>query len=249
MGGVIASLKRVLFVPDTHRPYHDKRAWALMLKAARLYRPDIIAPLGDFVDCASVSSHSKDLSRIKRFKAEIADAREGLDELEALGAKEYIYIEGNHEDRLPRYLQDRAPELTDVLDIRSLLGLGKKWKYVRYKDHTKVGLLHITHDTGKAGGTAHVQALNDFQDNVVIGHTHRMGVTYSGNAKGKPHVGAMFGWLGDVKQVDYMHRVKANRDWMLGFGIGYLEPSGVIHLQAVPIIDYRCVIEGELVRG
>lgn len=167
-----------------------------------------------------------------------------------MGAEKHDFVEGNHEYRLPRYLQEKAPELADLdeLTIPNLLQLdGGGWNYVPYREFHKVGKLHVTHETGKAGATAHVSAMNDFQDNVVIGHTHRMGVSYAGNAKGHPHVGAMFGWLGDKSKVDYMHKIKANRDWMLGFGVGYLEPNGIIHLQAVPIINYKVVVEGKLV--
>jgi hypothetical protein len=241
-------LSKVLLVPDVHVPYHDVRAWDLMLRAGAVLKPTHVVVLGDMLDCAAISAHSKDPTRIARFKEEVAAGRKALEQLSALGARKKMFVEGNHEFRLPRYLRDHAPELVDMVSLPDLLRLKETgWQYVPYRSYAKVGLLHVTHETGHAGANAHVKALNDFQDNVAIGHVHRMGITYAGNAKGKPHVGASFGWLGDVKQIDYMHRVKANRDWMLGFGIGYLESSGVIHLQAVPIIDYKCVVEGRLV--
>ena len=60
----------------------------------------------------------------------------------------------------------------------------------------------------------------DVQDNIVIGHTHRMGIHYERTVLGVPHVAANFGWLGDPKQIDYLSRAKAMREWMHGFGIG-----------------------------
>jgi hypothetical protein len=59
-------------------------------------------------------------------------------------------------------------------------------------------------------------------------------------------VGASFGWLGDKNSVDYMHRVKVNRDWAHGFGVAYLEPNGNVHIQPVVIVDYKCVVGGKL---
>lgn len=242
-------LRRLLFVPDVHRPYHDARAWRLMLRAAETFEPDHVITLGDFFDCAPVSAHSKDVSRLKRFSAEVEDAKTGLRELKALGAKRYDFVEGNHEFRLPRYLLDKAPELSDLLTIPELLGLKDAgWNYVPYRSHLKIGHLHVTHEVGAAGAKAHQQARESFEGNVVIGHTHRMGLHYSGNARGKARVGAMFGWLGDAKKCDYMHQIQANRAWQLGFGVGYMEPNGVVHLQAVPIINYQCVLEGRLVQ-
>ncbi len=66
---------------------------------------------------------------------------------------------------------------------------------------------------------------------------------------GKSHVGASFGWLGDLSKADYMTRVSAMRNWRLGFGFGEMEDNGTVHLHAVPIIDYRCIVNGRLIRG
>lgn len=245
-------LEKLLFVPDTHRPYHDKRAWAVMLKAARVFGPDRVVVLGDFLDNAAISSHSKDPSRLERFSREVRDANLGLDELQSLKAARYDFVEGNHEFRLPRYLQEKAPELCgmDELTIPALLKLKQRgWVYTPYRQHLVIGHLNITHDAGKAGPHAHRQARESFEGNAIIGHTHRMATYYSGNARGTPRMGAMFGWLGDVEAVDYMHRIEALRSWQLGFGIGYLEPAtGNMHIQACPIIDYSVVIDGRLVR-
>jgi hypothetical protein len=89
-------------------------------------------------------------------------------------------------------------------------------------------------------------ALSSYQDNIVINHLHRISYMVEGNAKGVPHVAACFGWLGDVRQVDYMFRVKANRDWALGFGVGYVRDNGFVYLQPVPIVENSCCVEGKL---
>jgi len=69
-----------------------------------------------------------------------------------------------------------------------------------------------------------------------------------GNANGDRHVSAMFGWLGDVEEIDYMHRVKAMKDWSLGFGIGYLDTAtDIVYVIPVPIIKGTCLIEGKLI--
>ena len=43
-------LEPVLIVPDTHRPFHNKRAWGLMLKVAEPLKPKHIVIIGDFAD-------------------------------------------------------------------------------------------------------------------------------------------------------------------------------------------------------
>ena len=218
-----------------------------MLRAARWWKPEIIVILGDFIDFYQVSSHDKHPKRMVGLNYEIETTLSLLTDLDGLKPTRKVYIAGNHEDRLTRYLMTKAPELYDVVDLMKILELDKRnWDYVAYKDHYQLGKLYITHDTGTAGVRAHLDAQKSFQDNVVIGHTHRLSYTVVGNAKGKPHVAAMFGWLGHVHAVDYMHKIKAYTDWATGFGIGYMERNGNVHVRPVPIVDNKLVLEGKL---
>jgi predicted phosphodiesterase len=244
-----SKLEKILFIPDSHIPYEDKPAFNLMLKAGAVFRPDHTIILGDFADFYGVSSHSKDPNRALKLKDEIDATKVALDKVLALGAKNNVFVSGNHEDRLERYLRDKAPELFNFITIPQVLGLKEKgFKYTAYKQTYKIGKLNVTHDCGKAGRDAHMKSLDTFQHNVVIGHTHRLGYIVEGNAQGERHVSAMFGWLGDVEEIDYMHRVQAVKSWSLGFGIGYLDTeTGVVYLIPVPIINGTCLIEGKLI--
>ena len=245
------SLKRLMIWPDSHIPYHDKRAFKLVHKVAKDFKPDTIVLQGDFADFFCVSSHSKNPNRRNNLESEVEAVNAELDKLDALGAREKIYVSGNHEDRLERYLMDKAPELFNVVKIPQLFNLKERgWKYVPYKSDTRVGKLNLTHDCGSAGRNAIFNALGTYQHNIAIGHTHRLAYIVEGNAHGETHVGASFGWLGDAKQADYMHRVRAARDWAQGFGIGYLDTNtGTVYLVPVPIINYTVVVEGKQYRG
>lgn len=244
-----AELQRILFIPDTHRPYHDKAAWALMLRAAKIFKPDKIVVLGDLADFYSVSSFDKHPKKATDLKDEADDVNVALDELDALGAGVKLFIKGNHEDRLERYLCKAAPALIGCVSVNELFRLAVRgWQVTEYKRSTRLGKLRLTHDTGTAGINAHRQSVDAFQAPVVIGHTHRMEVSYKGCSDGSPTVGAMFGWLGDFEQIDYLQAIQAKRNWVHGFGIGYQESNGVVHLQAVPIINGVCVIAGQLIR-
>ena len=240
-------LKKILIIPDCHFPYHDKRSWSLMLKAARGFKPDSILIQGDFADFYSVSSHSKSPDRVNKLHSEVESVNKALDQLDSLGAKQKFFLAGNHEDRLRRYLEDKAPELFGLVEIPELFNLKKrKWHYTPYKSDLKMGKLNATHDVGKAGKTAIISSLGTYQSNIVTGHTHRICMMVEGNAQGKSHVGASFGWLGDSKKVDYMHRVNVARDWAQGFGVAYMEPNGNVHIVPIVIVDGKCVVEGVL---
>lgn len=246
----MSALTPLLVVPDAHRPYHDQRAWNLMLKVARDFKPKLLITIGDLADCYAISDHLKDPRRAVEFKEEIADVNVGLDELDSLGATDKVFIAGNHCDRLVRYLQKKAPELHDLHTIPKLFRLKERgWQYVGYREHTKRGKLYLTHDVGVAGRYAVYRCLEAFEHSVVTGHTHRLAYVVEGNATGTRKVSAQFGWLGDIKQVNYMSRVKVIKDWTLGFGIGYISERGIAYLTPVPIIDYTCCISGKLYQG
>lgn len=240
-------LSNILYIPDTHVPYHDKKAWELVLKVGRAFKPEIINVGGDLFDMFAVSSHSKDPERKLKLEWEIDEGKKALDDLDSLGAKIKKFQGGNHEDRLRRYLQDKAPELFNSISIPNIFNLEERgWEYTAYKESTKIGNVWFTHDVGVANKYAVYRAAETFQHSNVTAHTHRMCYVVDGDATGKSMVSASFGWLGDTDQVDYMNKVKAKRNWALGFGIGYLDnETGNVYLVPVPIIDYTCVIEGK----
>lgn len=242
-------LERLFIITDLHSPFESKQAWKVVLDALADFNADTFVSLGDFMDCFSVSHWSKNPERALTLHDELEHAKKLLDEIEARtpGARR-IFVAGNHEDRLQRYLQDKAPELFSLIDIPRLLKLAERgWEYVPYKQSIQIGKLHLTHDVGSAGRYNVYRALDTFQSPIATGHTHRLGYVVEGDATGDAHVSAQLGWLGDVEQVDYMHRVKARKDWALGFGYGYIERStGYVYLVPVPIVNGTAVVEGRL---
>jgi UDP-2,3-diacylglucosamine pyrophosphatase LpxH len=244
----MTKLEPLLVVPDCHIPYYDKAAWGLMLRAAKDLNPKHIVIIGDFLDFYSVSDHSKDPHRALNLGKEIAVGLSKLDQLDELGATNKIYCGGNHEDRLGRYLQNKAPELWDFVSVPDLLQLKKRgWKWVPYKDDIQIGKMNFTHDVGVAGRNAVFNCLDTYQHSVVTGHTHRLAYIVEGNAKGEFKLSAQFGWLGDFKSVDYMHKAKVLKNWALGFGIGYVQPkTGVVYMIPVPIVKHTCCVNGKL---
>jgi predicted phosphodiesterase len=242
-----ADLERIFIVSDVHSPFHNRQAWRLVMDALADFKADVFVSLGDFMDCFSVSSWSKSPERVLSLREEVEQASGLLDEIDARtpGARR-VWVDGNHEDRLQRYMNEKAPELFGLVSIPSLLHLeGRGWEHVPYKQSTKIGRLNLTHDVGSAGRYVAHKALDTFQANVATGHTHRLGYVVEGDATGDTHVSHMLGWLGDVEQIGYMHRVKALREWALGFGYGYIDrATGNVHLIPVPIVAGTCVVEG-----
>lgn len=242
-----SNLERILIVPDVHIPYHDQKAWDLMLQVAHGFKPSHIVVLGDFADFYAVSSFGKDPTRANQLDVEIAECNKALDQLDMVGAKHKYFIAGNHEQRLERYLQDKAPQLYSMIKVEALFKLKQRgWAFTPYRNDVKIGKVYFTHDVGQGGRTAAHRTMDTYQHSIITGHSHRLAYVVESNATGTSMLSAQFGWLGDVHQVDYLHRIKAQKDWALGFGIGYIRSNGVMHLTPVPIVEYACVVEGKL---
>ena len=220
-----------------------------MLRAAHVIKPKHIVILGDFADGETLSAHPATKPGEVDFEDELLAINKALDQLDLLGAENKLYIEGNHEFRLDRYLMERAPSLFRSIKWPNLLELRKRgWKWTPYRKSASIGKLNITHDTGSAGINAHRTSAKAFGGSAVIGHTHRMAYEVTGRFGGTPYLAAMLGWLGDAeKAATYLHEAKAS-DWVHGFGVFYLEPeSGIVHVQPVPIVHGRCVVQGQLI--
>lgn len=245
-------IETVLILPDTHTPYEDKRKFNLFVKVLSSLKPEKLVVLGDFFDFYQVSAHDKDPERKNIFVDDIEYGRGKLKELRKHCGKAY-FIEGNHENRMTRYIWRTAPELhgLDGLSVKSILGMDElDYHFTPYRDWLQIGKMNFTHDVGDAGAFAHYKAQQAFDGNIVIGHTHRLGYTVVGNARGKSHVAAMFGWMGDAEHIDYAHRIKVLRNSVHGFGIGYHDTTtGFWQLVPVPIINNSVTVNGRLIKG
>jgi len=245
---------RILIISDLHVPYHDIAAWECVLQVIRETKPDVVVIIGDFADMYSISSHPKSLDRKMNFVIERDAVNAALDQLRsAAGANcRIVWTEGNHEDRITRYLQSSAPELGGIKEIRAE-GLFKvrerNIEWVPYRSEIKIGNCSFTHDVGRCGVNTARQSLLDFGGNLVVGHSHRGCIAYQGEIKGSSHFCLNVGWLGDVNAIDYIHRARAKRDWQLGFGLVDQDETGYSWAQFIPVLNGRCVVDGKLIEG
>jgi hypothetical protein len=217
------------------------------MKCARIFGPDRIIWLGDAGDFYCTSRHPKDPRRNRDLRFEVDSCNAKFDEVQTIGAKKTHFILGNHCDNLRRYLEEKAPELFGMMSVPDLFRFKERnWTWTEYGGLYKLGKIYVTHDQNYAGALAHVQTRNAIGHSVVMGHTHRISMSYASTLAGDHHVGAMFGWLGNAEAAGYA-KPSVKKDWAHGFGVGYMDKAGTVHLQAVPFIKNTAVIEGQLV--
>ncbi len=217
----------------------------MALRAIQRWKPDQVVFIGDFGDCYSISEFDKDPERKVSFLDEVEAVNRELDQVQNLVDANAVFIEGNHEDRGRRKVWRQVPELAGLVSIPRLYRLRERgWKHVPYRGVHRIGNVAYTHDIGRAGVNTARQTVVDFGGNIVVGHSHRGGVYYQGEAKGSAHFCLNVGWLGDVKKVDYMHQAKALRDWQLGFGTVIHDGAKAAFARFHPVVRGAVEVDG-----
>lgn len=161
-------------------------------------QPDYIIIIGDFVSLNCLSDWDRNKRKTmegKRYQLEIAAGNEALDRMMAGIARAYeatkrakkkpyiptvVYIEGNHENRLTRFLAV-DPTFEGTVNLEQDLQLEERGiVFIPYKDIYNIDGVSFTHvpigGTGKPIGNPGVsaKALRLFAGSVVFGHTHTL---------------------------------------------------------------------------
>lgn len=243
-----------LIIPDTHIPYHDEKAYALMLDVAKSVKDlSEIVILGDYADFYAVNSHGKhpDFSHV--LVDEVNLVKKELERLNELFPKvKKVFIAGNHEYRLERYIQNNCPELYGLADTRSVLELDRLgYEYIPYGANQKYQILgsklYARHEPIGGGSHAAFGTVAKAGCSMVFGHIHRIQQYRSVFIDESDHLAACVGWLGD-KNHPVMQYVKSHPQWQLGFGLAHVEANGHFWLDIKHIIDYATVHDGKVFR-
>lgn len=244
-------IKKALIIPDCHIPYEDKKAYDLMLAVAKDIDPDEIVILGDYADFYGLSSHGKDAGIQELFQEELYEVIERLKELNKLfpNAKK-VFIEGNHEYRLPRYLNKNCKELYGSVSVPNLLHLKHfGFEFVPYGPDQKYNVLGsklVARHEPLAGGKHVAQnTVEKAMASVIFGHTHRIQEAQTVAIDGKNYRGISSGWLGD-KDHPVMSYVKNHHQWALGFSEVTVLEDGTWFNNLIHIIDYKCNYNGNI---
>lgn len=264
-------MERVVILSDLQGRFTRWKAWKSVLAFLKEFKPDKVILAGDVADnytLSSYRSHPEEMAT--SFNTELRMIRTKILLPLRLAVRqccEISYLPGNHEDRLNRYLMDRAPELWDlrwrgdtqrprVLTFPWLLDLEAldiKWvgggrEVLALNKH-----LLVTHGSiaRKHSGWSARQAMQDFKTSIVVGHCHRLGIFYEYGYGSRMWKGAENGHLCDVERVVDAGAVnnKQTYNWHMGFSVVYLYPNQMFHLEQAVIIHDRVYYGGKVYSG
>ena len=252
--------KHVVVVPDTQYPFIHRRSERAVQAFVRDQKPDAVVHIGDFADFYSFGSYRKSPGQARVWlDKELKVSRAKLTEWRELAPKaEYHLIEGNHEDRVRRYLADHAYECfgVDHYNVERLLETRERgWEYHGpypragmwlgkyggiWACHGKFVLQHSAYTARK-----HVERMGL---SVIYGHTHRLGAYFRTHTlTGRHYVGYEVGCLCDPKTTP---GPDGFADWQFGFASVWVSTKTKrFHVDLVAVTEGGCVVAGKEYRG
>lgn len=245
--------ERSLFLSDIHVPFADRAALRMVSAFMYDWCPDRVFYIGDIMDCYGISRFDKNPTRRFSLQNERDWVGGILDEHAKIcpDAKRY-FIDGNHEERLLRFLWERAPELANlrtknddlVLSIPELLFLKDRGieytGYAGYVDYLGFLVAHGELLSKHSSYTAK-QMSEKHRSSGISGHSHRLGMFNWTGVKG-PQAWYENGCLCRLDP-DYTHAP----NWQQGLHVGVVVNQRVHVLPGI-IFDNCLYIEGKVYR-
>lgn len=158
---------------------------------------------------------------------------------------------GNHEMRVFKYVDKKAPEVIGQITPEFLWGLdslGMTYRMYDQRPFERFAEIYVHHgNTTTSTGLAVKNDIEEYDISLVRGHDHRGGVVYKSKLiSGRSLVGMGTGHLSDIDA--YGMRYADNPRWEQGFGIAYVY-EGRAHLQFIPMRHYTVIIDGKIITG
>lgn len=196
----VAENERVIVLTDIHVPYHDKLAVEAALFYAEQFQPTTVVLLGDVIDFYKISRFIKK-PKSHDVDVEISATRKFLEDLRnRFPEARIIYKQGNHEERLEKYIISNAVELYSLINTLLHKELSFKELNIEYREaFFKLGKLWFLHGHEKpAGGDPEYVTNVMFKyvlDHFIVGHFHRSQEKIYRRIDGSTFWGGALGYL------------------------------------------------------
>lgn len=245
-----------LFFGDVHGEHMDKAAVAAFLKDVSILKPQEVVCIGDLIDCGGFLSQHRTLGVVAElevtYEEDVAAGNMVLDEVQRRAKpRRFDYIEGNHENRVNRWICDQvlgsgrnAEYLRHLVGPATVLGLEKRGvRFVErhtYHDGLSVsGTIKVDpyavaqHGEAFCGKYAAFRHMDRTGESIFFGHTHRLSTTYA-EKLGGPIVAVNTGCLCQLRP---LYALTKTTDWLHGYAIQVVQPGHGFLAFTVPIID------------
>jgi len=232
-------------VQDPHHPFQDKIVLNLILNFFIELQPDYIFIPGDWLDVYQLSRFNKDPDRANDLQRDIDSGVAGLKRFrDGCSNSKFIFEDGNHEDRLRKFLWSNGRELSCLraLDPDDLLGFNEleidrvpKQSLLLVND-----VFQVEHgDVVSKHSSWTAKAMYERRGGCgMCGHSHRGGSYYK-------HDSDYFGWWENFCTCDLHPEWVKNPNWMHGFSLIHFIGKRFF-VEQIPIINNKFVYGGKV---
>jgi len=233
-------------IQDTHNPFQDQR----VLREVELFlaelQPELLVKPGDLCDFYPLSKFDKNPNRADNLQSDLESTRRmNVRQREILPNSRQIEIDGNHEDRLRRYLWSKARELAplDALTVDKLYGLKEnEIEHIEYEEGLLInGNFMVTHgDLIRAHSAYTAKGMSDKHGGSGIhGHTHRGGNSLKRNRFG------IYGWWENFCLCSLDPDWIQNPNWQQGFSLVHFKKDR-FWVEQMQIINKKFMYGGKV---
>jgi hypothetical protein len=233
-----------IVVNDVHGSMMDREAVEAFLADLKQWDPDEVVLNGDIIECGGFLAAHHTLGYVAQteytLQDDIAAGNWLLDEIQKAAPRAVIhYLEGNHEDRLERWIVDQTMRhgresefLRQLIGPQTLLRLNERGvHYYRRGEHQlpglppgwiKLGKIFFVHELG-GGKNAASAAVGRTAGNVVFAHTHQS----DESTMVLPGVGLVKAWNpGCMCHRQPLWRHSNPTNWSHGYAVQFIAKSG-----------------------
>ena len=250
------SHRKIIVINDLHLPWHDPKAVEIVLDVAKQEQVDEIILNGDVCDMYGASRYpASSLNMQTTLEDELNAVKEFLIGLrEMFPSQKVMFIMGNHEARLDKFIIEKCPELWNLFTLKVFCDFEKlKIDHIPYNSAYQVGKsnLFVQHSPPSYGENgARTSLLKKVDRSFIYGCTHRQQHATITGGSNKVYHCWFNGWLGSVDLTEEHKTVfsyaKNNSNWQQCFILIDLINEVDYHVKQVSITDSRCVVNNIL---
>tara|TARA_Y100000114_G_C11760084_1_gene329045 strand:- start:2252 stop:3661 length:1410 start_codon:yes stop_codon:yes gene_type:complete len=254
-------------------PMHSRSACDVVLQIASDLNPDEIVLLGDMVDFGGLSTFPLESDAKYLIQPAMQELSEWLRRLSLTCRERCVWLEGNHELRLFKQLENiqEAAVLRPVddvlgppqLSVERLMRLDKlkiDYKKPYGKPYWLFGdiKVHHGHVVRPKGGQTVSSILSGARHSQIVGHIHRREIACNtrtvpderGNDKYVTISAMSPGTLCSLEPgLVPTGKGRPDQDWQHGLGVVIKDSEGANHMQLIHINDGKCVYNGKMYVG
>jgi len=248
------AVTQTLVINDIHGPWHDQKAMSLILHSIEHEKIDRLVINGDLLDFINISSHGPKHPDIQAvLDDEISWGFNFFKDLRARFPKLHIvYLFGNHENRLDRFILNNCPAFWNIVRLEKMLNLEKfDIEFYEYNHlyQLESSNLYVQHSPPSYAVNAAMTSLKKKLDiSVIYGCTHRAQHASMTGASGKVHHAWLNGNLMDNGSTAEHRRVfsytKGHENWQKCFMHVLIEDGVEFHCNQIPIVNNTFYLNG-----